>query len=66
MYEFHSVGEHELVYAYKIVYDKDITPSEESDGGRFWSLQEIQDAIGQGILTPNFEMEFSKLFGREK
>ena len=66
MYEFHSDREHELVYAYKIVYDKDITPSEETDGGRFWSLQEIQDAIGQGILTPNFEMEFSKLFGREK
>ena len=66
MYEFHSDREHELIYAYKIVYDKDITPSEETDGGRFWSLQEIQDAIGQGILTPNFEMEFSKLFGREK
>ena len=66
MYEFHSDREHELVYAYKIVYDKDITPSEETDGGRFWSLQEIQDAIGQGILTPNFEMEFSKIFGREK
>ena len=66
MYEFHSDREHELVYAYKIVYDKEITPSEETDGGRFWSLQEIQDAIGQGILTPNFEMEFSKLFGREK
>lgn len=66
MYEFHSDREHELIYAYKIVYDKEITPSEETDGGRFWSLQEIQDAIGQGILTPNFEMEFSKLFGREK
>lgn len=65
MYEFHSDREHELVYAYKIVYDKDITPSEETDGGRFWSLQEIQDAIGQGTLTPNFEQEFMQLFGKK-
>jgi isopentenyldiphosphate isomerase len=65
MYEFHSDREHELVYAYKIVYDKDITPSEETDGGRFWSLQEINDAMGQGILTPNFEQEFMQLFGKK-
>ena len=34
---------------------------EEVDDGKFWSLQEINDAIGKGILTPNFEMEFAKL-----
>lgn len=62
MYEFHSEREHELVYAHKIVYDKDITPSEETDGGRFWTMQEICDAIGHGILTPNFEQEFMRLF----
>ena len=62
MYEFHSEREHELVYAHKIVYDKDITPSEETDGGRFWTMQEIRDAIGHGILTPNFEQEFMRLF----
>lgn len=62
MYEFHSEREHELVYAHKIVYDKDITPSEETDGGRFWTMQEIHDAIGHGILTPNFEQEFMRLF----
>ena len=64
-YEFHSDREHELVYAYKIVYDKDITPSEETDGGRFWSMEEIHDAIGQGTLTPNFEQEFMQLFGKK-
>lgn len=62
MYEFHSEREHELVYAHKIVYDKDIIPSEETDGGRFWTMQEIRDAIGHGILTPNFEQEFMRLF----
>ena len=62
MYEFHSEREHELVYAHKIVYDKDIIPSEETDGGRFWTMQEIRDAIGHDILTPNFEQEFMRLF----
>ncbi|MBR2459063.1 MAG: S-adenosylmethionine:tRNA ribosyltransferase-isomerase [Bacteroidaceae bacterium] len=62
MYEFHSEREHELVYAHKIVYNKEIKPSEETDGGRFWTMQEIRDAIGHGILTPNFEQEFMRLF----
>lgn len=65
MYEFHSEREHELVYAHKIVYDKDIIPSEETDGGRFWTMQEIRDAIGHGILTPNFEQEFMRLFEKQ-
>lgn len=65
MYEFHSEREHELVYAHKIVYDKDIIPSEETDGGRFWTMQEIRDAIGHGILTSNFEQEFMRLFEKQ-
>ena len=65
MYEFHSEREHELVYAHKVVYDKDIIPSEETDGGRFWTMQEIRDAIGHGILTPNFEQEFMRLFEKQ-
>ncbi len=65
MYEFHSEREHELVYAHKIVYDKEIKPSEETDGGRFWTMQEIRDAIGHGILTPNFEQEFMRLFEKQ-
>ena len=35
---------------------------EELDGGRFWSLDEIRAAIGQQILTPNFESEFQRFF----
>ncbi len=33
------------------------------DGGRFWTIQEIHEAIGKGVLTPNFEMEFQQFFG---
>lgn len=65
MYEFHSEREHELVYAHKIVYDKEIKPSEETDGGRFWTMQEIRDAIGHDIQTPNFEQEFMRLFEKQ-
>ena len=62
-YVFRSEGECEMVYPYKTVYDKDIRPSEETSGGRFWSMDEIRESIGKDILTPNFEQEFKKLFG---
>ncbi|MBQ3360686.1 MAG: NUDIX domain-containing protein [Prevotella sp.] len=62
-YVFDSRRERELVYVNKTTYDSLITPSaEELDGGRFWTMQEIRDAIGQNILTPNFESEFSRFF----
>ena len=62
-YVFRSECECEMVYPYKTVYDKDIRPSEETSGGRFWSMDEIRESIGEGILTPNFEQESKKLFG---
>lgn len=33
---------------------------EEITEGRFWSFREIQEHIGKGILTPNFEQEFDR------
>jgi isopentenyldiphosphate isomerase len=62
-YVFRSERECEMVYPYKTVYDKDIRPSEETSGGRFWNMDEIRESIGKDILTPNFEQEFKKLFG---
>ena len=62
-YVFRSERECEMVYPYKTVYDKDIRPSKETSGGRFWSMDEIRESIGKDILTPNFEQEFRKLFG---
>ena len=62
-YVFDSRRERELVYVNRTVYDGPIRPSaEELDGGRFWSMQEIREAIGKDILTPNFESEFQKFF----
>ena len=35
---------------------------EELDGGRFWTIAEIREAMGQNLLTPNFESEFKRFF----
>ena len=65
-YVFESQRERELVYVYRTIYDGEIRPStEELDGGRFWTMQEIREAMGQGVLTPNFESEFKRCFGKE-
>ncbi len=62
-YVFKSKRERELVYVHHCIYDGPIQPSaSELDGGRFWSLQEIRDAMGHDILTPNFESEFKRCF----
>jgi isopentenyldiphosphate isomerase len=62
-YVFDSKRERELVYVNSTVYEGEIHPSEdELDGGRFWSMQDIRDAIGKGVLTPNFESEFQRFF----
>ncbi len=62
-YVFDSMRECELVYVYSTVYDGPVCPSaEELDGGRFWTMDEIRAAIGQQVLTPNFESEFQRFF----
>lgn len=60
-YVFESERERELVHVYRTVYEGKIHPSAELDGGRFWTLGEIREAIGKGVLTPNFEQEFLKI-----
>ncbi len=62
-YVFESEREKELVHVYRAVYDGEIMPSDELDGGRFWSIDEIRATIGKGQLTPNFEQEFIRVFG---
>jgi isopentenyldiphosphate isomerase len=63
-YVFESQRERELVYVNRTVYDGEIRPSEdELAEGRFWTIQEVSEAMGQGVLTPNFENEFRRCFG---
>lgn len=57
-YVFESTRERELVFVYRTVYDGEVSPSEELDSGRFWTIAEIKEHIGKSIFTPNFESEY--------
>ena len=60
-YVFDSARERELVFVHRTVYDGPVTPSEELDGGRFWSLDESRENLGKGLFTPNFEGEIQRI-----
>ena len=60
-YVFESARERELIFTFRTVYDGPIHPSDELDGGRFWTVEEIHENIGKGIFTPNFEGEVEKI-----
>ena len=51
-YVFESAREKELVFVHKTIYDGEILPSDELDGGRFWTIEEIKENLGKGIFTP--------------
>lgn len=60
-YWMHSAVETEYVRTYICTCDGAINfdPNEIEDG-RFWSREEIEDKIGTGVFTPNFEQEYRK------
>lgn len=65
-YVFQSDRERELVNTFYISVSDDFTPDIDPDeilDARFWTLQEIENAKGKGILTPNFETEFELIKG---
>lgn len=63
-YIFQSEIEREMVNVYYINVCDDFAPSFdpiEIDDARFWHFDEINEVIGKGILTPNFEKEFIRI-----
>jgi carboxymethylenebutenolidase len=51
--------ETEYVRSYICIYDGEIKFDPiEIDDGRFWRIEEIEENLGTGIFTPNFEQEF--------
>ncbi len=61
-YPFESARERELVNVFRTVTEAQPRPDKgEISEGRFWSREEIEKAIGQGIFTPNFEQEFGRI-----
>lgn len=62
-YVYESAIERELVYVFTTIYDGDPFPSPtETQGGRFWSREEIADNMGKEVFTPMFEREYAALF----
>ena len=61
-YVFESAAERELVNVFATVGEYAIRPDpDELAGGRFWTVEQIEQAMGRGILTPNFEGEFRRI-----
>lgn len=62
-YVFESEREREMVNVYMLESGQSPVPTDELDGGRFWSRDEIVASLGKGVFTPNFEREYVMLFG---
>lgn len=60
-YTFRTNVDAEYVHVYIGVSSDTVVPSEETAGGRFWSFEEIEQNIGKGLFTPNFEDEYRML-----
>lgn len=61
-YIWESPVEREMIYVHTITQDEEPHPDHsEVVDGRFWTISEIEDNIGKGVFTPNFELDFSKL-----
>lgn len=58
-YVWQSEAESELVFLFAARSDRPprIDPAESTEG-KFWRIAKVREALGKGILTPNFEFEF--------
>ncbi len=60
-YLWRSELERELVFVFAVYYSGALNPHpEELAGGQSWSFHDVDEALGQGVFTPNFEMEYVK------
>ena len=64
-YVHKSDREAELVNVFRTTTDFQPVPSEELDGGRFFSKEEIASRLQTDFFTPNFEEEWKRLFGTD-
>ncbi|MDD4969280.1 MAG: NUDIX domain-containing protein [Paludibacter sp.] len=61
-YKFVSDREAELVHSYYTIYDGTIQPDPiEISEGKFWTITDIENQLGQNVFTPNFESEYIRV-----
>lgn len=56
-----SDRERELVNVFRLVSTEEPRPTDELDGGRFFTRNEIAERLGTSFFTPNFEDEWQRL-----
>lgn len=57
--------ERELTYCFYTVYDgKFAIDRNEVSDGRFWNITDIENQLGKGVFTPNFELDFEMFLKR--
>lgn len=61
-YLWETHRERELVNVFATVGNFELDPSnDEVTEGRYWTMGEVEDSIGKGLFTPNFEHEFESI-----
>jgi isopentenyl-diphosphate delta-isomerase type 1 len=66
-YKWQSAVESEMINVFVTVTDKPlVSRNDEIDDARFWTLDEIRNASGKGLMTPNFETEFRNVIDCER
>lgn len=61
-YRWDCDAESELVYLFITHDHKNVKPqSDEVEELRFWTKNQVEKQLGQGVFTPNFELEFGML-----
>lgn len=61
-YLWESDIEKEMVFGFVSITDQPLRPDgEEVEEGKFWSLVSIEESLGKGVFTPNFEHEYELL-----
>lgn len=67
-YVWQSSREREVVTAYAVVYEGELFPDhDEVDEGRFWTIAELQEHLGKGVFTEQFEQqEIGRLLAKLK
>ncbi|MFC1479564.1 NUDIX domain-containing protein [Planctomycetota bacterium] len=65
-YIWESDVETELVTTFTALYEGPVTVQEEEiTEARFWGRKEIEETLGSGVFTPNFEYEYNRFQNKE-
>lgn len=61
-YVYETKRDKEFVFVHAMVGHPELHPNAaEVSEGRWWSIPELEEAMGKNILTPNFESEFARI-----